>query len=284
MSALAPNSLSSQPIKAPVGFFPILAKYFGLYKAFFRASFIADMEFRANFLVRIVTDIFWYIAQILTFEVLYRHTTMIGNWNLSQTRVFLGILFVIDAVYMVLLSENLDRFSDKVRKGDLDLLLAKPVNAQFMVSLQRVNTAIMGNMLIAFSWMIFSLSQLPEFSWWRLLWLILLIPCGVTVIYALRFMMGALAVIFTRSENIQFMWYQLYKLGMRPDSIYFPWLKFIILTIVPVGVIASVPARALLDPPNYLLFVWVLVLAPSLIFISNRFWKFCLKYYSSASS
>ncbi len=38
---------------------------------------------------------------------------------------------------MIILSENLDQFSEKVHKGDLDLLLAKPVNSQFMISLQK---------------------------------------------------------------------------------------------------------------------------------------------------
>jgi ABC-2 type transport system permease protein len=73
-----------------------------------------------------VTDIFWYIAQITTFEVLFHHTQYIGSWNLEQMRVFLGVVFVVDALYMIILSENLDQFSEKVRKGDLDLLLAKP--------------------------------------------------------------------------------------------------------------------------------------------------------------
>lgn len=264
--------------------FATLKKYLSLYGMIFRTSFIADLEYRVNFATRIVTDIFWYAAQIIAFEVLYQHTTIIGHWTLPQTRVFLGILFVVDAIYMVLLHDNLDRFSDKVRKGDLDLLLVKPINAQFMVSLQRASTALLGNLLIALSWLTFSLWNLPDFSWWRLLWLLVLIPSGITVVYSLRFFMCALAVIFARAENVQFMWYQIYKLGMRPDSIYVPWFKFFLLTLLPVGVVASVPARALLDPPDLLLFAWAVILAPIMIWLSSQFWKFCLKHYASASS
>lgn len=261
-----------------------LRKYLGLYAAFFRASFIADLEYRVNFVTRIVTDIFWYAAQIVGFEVLYRHTTKIGDWELPQTRVFLGMLFVVDAIYMVLLHDNLDRFSDKVRKGELDLLLAKPVNSQFMVSLQRASTALLGNLAIALAWLSYSLWHLEGFSWPRLLWLVILIPSGVTVLYGLRFMMASLAVVFARAENLQFIWYQVYKLGMRPDSIYVPWLKMILLTFVPVAVIASLPARALLDPPDVVLFLWSPVLACITVWLSAKVWKSCLKRYSSASS
>jgi ABC-2 type transport system permease protein len=264
--------------------FKTLRKYFSLYHAMFKASLIADLEYRANFLTRIVTDIFWYIAQITTFEVLYKHTTHIGDWNVQQMRVFLGILFIADALYMMLLHDNIENLSEKVRKGDLDLLLTKPVNAQFMLSLQKASSAYVGNLTMGILWLLYSLINLGDFNYLRLLWLLVLIPCGLVVIYATKFMFATTAVIFARSDNILFLWWQIYRLGMRPDSMYFPWFKWIILTVVPIGLVASVPARALLDPPNYFILLWPLILSPLLIYISNRFWKYAMRFYSSASS
>jgi ABC-2 type transport system permease protein len=261
-----------------------LKKYFRLFIAFFRASFVADLEYRANFATRIITDIIWYIAQIVTFEALFRVTDRIGSWNLQQTRVFLGMLFFVDAFYMIFFSENLDRMSEKVRKGELDLLLAKPVSSQFMISCQRVNTAIVGNLLLGASWLTYALMGLPDFNWLRLLWLIVLVPAGLLSLYAVRFSFCSLSLLLTRADNIQYLWYQLYRLGMRPDSIYMPWLKYVILTILPVAVVASVPSRALLDPPDFALFAWVTVWSVGLLYISHRFWGFCLRFYGSASS
>ena len=259
-------------------------KYFSLYLAMFKASFIADLEYRANFLTRIATDIFWYAAQITTFEVLFRHTERIGDWNLQQMRVFLGVIFLMDALYMILLSDNLDQFSDKVRKGDLDLLLAKPVNSQFMISLQKAATAMFGNLLIALSWFTYSLMQLPDFNWARLAWLLILVPTGLISLYVIKFGFAATAVVFARSENLQFVFYQIYRLGMRPDSMYFPWLKWMLLSVLPVGIISSVPARFLLEAPNWSLLFWVVGWSVFLLYCSNRFWKFTLRFYSSASS
>jgi ABC-2 type transport system permease protein len=261
-----------------------MKKYLSLYASLFKASFIADLEYRVNFLTRIFTDIVWYIAQIVGFEVLYRHTSTIGDWNLSQTRVFLGLLFVIDAIYMILFHDNLDRFASKVHKGELDLILAKPVNSQFMVSLQRASTALIGNFLIGSAWLVYSLYGLESLEPLRLLWLLILIPSGVIVVYITRFVILCASVIFTKAENLQFIWYQMYKLGMRPDSIYTSWVKYVLLTILPFALVASVPARALLEPPNLVLFAWAVILAGCLLYWSTLFWKFCLKYYSSASS
>jgi ABC-2 type transport system permease protein len=259
-------------------------KYWKLFKAFAKASFVADLEYRANFVTRIATDIFWYAAQIMTFETLFRHTDKIGGWNIEQTRVFLGVLFVVDGLYMILFHDNLDRMSDRVRKGELDLLLAKPVDSQFMLSLQRISTALIGNLIIGTSWLVYALSHFSEFEAVRLLWLLILVPAGLLCLYSVRFIFCATSLLLTRAENIQYLWFQLYKLGMRPDSIYFPWLRFLILTVLPVGIVASVPATALVGPPQYGLFIWVTVWSLTLLYISHLFWNWCLKHYSSASS
>ena len=261
-----------------------MKKYFSLLSAFTKASFISDLEFRVNFVLKLVTDILWYAAQIFTFEVLYLQTPVIGHWNLEQTRVFLGVLFVVDSIYMTFLHENLDRFTDKVRKGDLDLLLVKPVLSQFMISFQKITVAYVFNFIISMSWLLWSLSRVSDFSWVNLLWLIVMVPNGILVYYSFRFMFAATAVIFVRSENLQFLWYNFVKLGYRPDSIYFPWLKFLILTIIPVGIIASVPARTILDPPDFSLIAWSLFLGPFTVYLSTLYWKYCLKHYTSASS
>ncbi len=259
-------------------------KYFKIYFAFLRASIIADMQYRLNYLTRFATDIFWYIAQVMMYEVIYLHTQKIGTWEIAQTRVFLGMLFVIDSLYTVLFSENVDRLSEKVRKGDLDLLLAKPINSQFMISLQKVNTSILGNLIISFSWLFYSLNQISNFTFQQALWLIILLPSGLCIFYSLRFMFSATAVIFTKSDNLQYMWYQIYKLGMRPDAIYFPTLRILLMTLIPVSLIASVPSRVLFQDASLELTLWTLFAGPLALYSSIVFWNFCLSKYSSASS
>jgi len=261
-----------------------LQKYLRLYYAFFKASFVADLEFRANFITRIITDVIWYGAQIFTFEVLFLHTNKLGDWNVDQTRVFLGIVFVVDAFYMIMFHDNLDRMNTSIRKGDLDLLLVKPVSSQFMLSCQRISTAMIGNLGIGTAWLIWSIAQLPDVQWINLLWLLLLLPCGVLAVYCLRFLFSASALIFTQAESVMYLWYQIYRLGLRPDSIYVPWLRFAILTIMPVGFIASVPARAILEPASYGLFAWVLLWTVGLMIFTSWLWQLGLKKYSSASS
>lgn len=261
------------------------AKHLSLLRALFSASAIADLEYRANVALKVATDVVWYVAQLSVFEVLFKHAPRVSGWTAESTRVFMGALFVVDALYMLFFSQNLDRLSDKVRKGELDLLLAKPVNSQFMLSFQRVSVAYLINLAIATGWLAFAIEGLPEKpSVDRYAFLLVGIACGLAITYSLRFFFSATAMIFDRAENVNYVWYQLYRLGTRPDGVYPPWLRFAVLSLVPVGFIASVPSRMILESPNFALLGGAIALAIALLWFSAKYWSFGLRRYSSASS
>jgi ABC-2 type transport system permease protein len=264
----------------------MLRKYFGLYLGFFRASLMADLEFRLNIVTKVVTDLLWYIAQASVFEVLFRHAPQISGWDLPSARVFMAVLFLTDAFWMVLFAENFDRLSWKVRRGELDLLLVKPISSQFMVTMQKQNTSYVFNILLTFSYLIWTLTQISQPMVWGKLGLLLTvgIPVSVIITYSFRLMFATLAVVFTNAESVNYVWYQLYRLGMRPDPFYPRWLRYLVLTLLPVGFIASVPARILLYDIDWWILLGGPVVAGISYFVGTRLWQRSLQHYSSASS
>src|SRR5690606_358873 len=93
--------------------------------------------------------------------------------------------------------------------------------------------------------------QLPSaVSALQWLLLVMAVPCGLAVLYSMRLFFALLSVIFTNAESMNYVFYQIYRLGMRPDALYPKWLRMLILTFLPVGFIASVPARLLLNGPE----------------------------------
>ncbi len=262
----------------------VLLKYAGLFQSFFKASLMSELEYRFNIGARIVTDIIWYAAQLSVFEVLFKHTSSLNGWSLSETRVFMGILFVTDALYMLLFSENLDRLGAKVRKGDLDLLLVKPINSQWMLSFQKVSVAYAGNLVIAWAWLLWALFQIPSFDWFQLAWLVVSVPISIVIIYSIRFMTSATALFFTRADAVNYIWYQVYRLGTRPHGFYPIVLRFAVLTLIPIAFLASVPAQIVLGKDGPLILIWGLFVAIGLLKLSTLVWQRGLRAYSSASS
>ncbi|MBX9769023.1 MAG: ABC-2 family transporter protein [Bdellovibrionales bacterium] len=262
-----------------------LRRYCSIYAGLFRASLSADLQFRTNFTIRIVTDILWYVANILVFEVLFLQMSDLKGWSIQEMRVFLGVLFVVDAFWMIFFSENLDQLSDKIRKGDLDLLLAKPVQSQFMMSCQKVSSAYIGNLLLAFFWLWLSLAHYPaDLNPWAVGSLAFSIPLGLLLIYSVRFFFAASALYITRAENLNYLWFQLYRLGMRPESLYPDWLKVTTTTIFPVAFIASVPTQVAIQMTSPAILLWAAVLSILFLWFTTLFWRRGLRAYSSASS
>lgn len=259
-------------------------KYFELFLSFFKASLMAELEFRFNIAARFFTDIIWYAAQLSVFEVLFRHTSSMNGWSIDETRVFMGVLFVTDAIYMLLFSENLDRMGEKIRRGDLDLLLVKPVNSQWMLSFQKVSIAYLGNAMFSFAWLVWALLQMENRPLTGLLWLVLTVPMSLAIVYTIRFMTAAAALFFTKADAVNYIWYQLYRLGTRPDSFYPMVLRYVVLTAFPIAFLASIPSQIILGKMGPLILLWGYFLASLFIFGSTRFWKRGLRSYSSASS
>lgn len=268
-----------------------MKRYFFILVAFFKASAVAELEYRLNLVIKVVNDFIWYGAQLALFEVLFTHTKSISGWTIDSTRVFMGVLFASDAIYMLFLSENLDHLTEKVRRGDLDLLLVKPINSQFMLSCQKLSPVYFVNFILSLCWLTWALGSLPNpVAWPRLLFLVVSIPCSVTICYSIRFFFSATSIIFVRAENISYIWYQLFRLGTRPDSIYPSWLRYSVLSLLPVGFIASVPSRVILsttpfpDFESLGLILAGVVVASTCLFLTTRYWRYTLKFYASASS
>jgi ABC-2 type transport system permease protein len=266
----------------------LLHKYYEIYKGFFKASVVADLEFRFNFFLLICAEFVWYATQLVIYEVLYRHTTLIGGWAQNQMRVFMFLALFVDSIYMILWDSNFTKFNDDVRKGQLDLLLTKPVNSMFMTSSQKMSISHIPCLFITFSGLLWSLNQLPDFSWAKIFWLLIMIPSGLTVIFCGRFALNATALLFTRADFLQYVWYSLFRLGLRPDGIYSSLMsgifRKILIFILPFAMIASVPTRFLLEPFHPGLLIWALIMPWCLFYLTNKYWQYCLKNYTSASS
>lgn len=263
---------------------PVIKKYLGLYQAFFKASLVADLEYRLNFVFLVIAEFVWYSTQLILFEVLYRHTDIIGNWNLAQMRVFIFLVLFVDSIYMILWDPSFSSFTDNVRKGSLDLLLMKPINSMFMLSSQRISVSHLPCFFITGAGFIWALAQLPDFNWLRLFWLVILIPSGLSVIFCGRFALNSTSIIFTRADFLQYIWYSLFRLGLRPDAIYSGFVRIILIFVLPFAMVASIPARMLLEPPSYWMLAWGVVLPFVLFYLLRKYWAYCLRFYSSASS
>lgn len=257
-----------------------MLKFIKLEWALIKLSAIADLQVPFNIGLQFFNDILWYSVQIVLFEALYLHFDSLGGWGIAEMRVFLGILFLVDAFQMIFFQQNLDLFSERIARRDLDLILLRPVSSLQFMTAQKIQCGFLLNVIFAFAWLMWSLSSLPGgFPWPRSLLLFIVIPAGLSLFFSTRLIFCTMALLMTRAENFQEFYFAFFRMGQKPDLLYGSSVRYLILMVIPVGMIASVPTRVLVDPTDVFALPSLLVIAALFLFIANQFWKWSVKRY-----
>lgn len=258
-----------------------------------RNSIVREMTFRGNFITEIITRAFWFAAQLVLFDVIYRHVTTIDDWTRPQYFAFMATGMLINAIVEALFMPNCAELSELIRKGDLDFLLLKPIDTQFLVSFRTIEWAMINQILMAgvLLWYAIDRSHTTVTLGNAVMYLLLLIV-GVAFFYSLMIVLASTSVWFGRNQGLYDFWFYVTVFARYPQSIYHRpgvgeviWFGFSF--IIPILLVVTVPARVLLGKtlePNW----WVGLLAPAitcgLLFVSRRVFNWSLNHYRSASS
>jgi len=255
-----------------------------LWKSLLVNCIIREMMFRANFLVILMTTSWWFILNILMFQVIFSHINAIAGWTKYEVFFLVGAGNSIMGIFETLFIMNLMRLPDMIRTGELDFHLLKPVNTQFLVSaryadFEAVPNTVLG--LVFMGWCAFKLKasmSLPALASFALF-----IINGVALYYFIMFISVTVSFWFMRFQAMN-VWWQLTTLGRQPAEIFPPRLKFILTYCLPMLVIVNFPVKAFLGRLTLADGLWGLLMTLALLVFSGWFFGVALKRYRSASS
>jgi ABC-2 type transport system permease protein len=255
-----------------------------VYRVQLKNNWVREAVYRTNFLTAVATDIVWIIIEFSLFSVIYSNVKQLSGWTLHQVYFFLGVFFASDALFTIFFQRNFWNFSDLVNKGELDILLTKPVPAVFLVLSRWMNLSAALDIFLGLGIMIHYGPDAGFQGGWKWLlvgfWLLL----GLTTAVLVRFAFSIWVFWTDRSWAISRLYYQFFQIATKPDSIYPNLLRYVILSALPFGFIASVPARALLyglSGIEYIALGSVLVVFTAFNVVM---WNRGLRRYQSASS
>jgi ABC-2 type transport system permease protein len=262
-----------------------MARYLRLYGAFLKFSFGRAVQFRLDFFFRVGMDLLWYAQYLLFFDVLYAHTGTIGGWTREQGLVFTGALFVVDALQMTVFANNLWAIPTLINGGDLDYHLVRPVSSLFMASLRDFSVNSFLNLLMAIGvlvWALVSYSQpLPAA---HVALFVVLLLAGLLVHYVLH-ILSVIPVFWTQSPSgFRELFWTVDPAMARPIDVYRGWVRRILTTVLPLGIIVSFPCRLLFEGPSFGLVAHVLGVAAVGLGVVVVLWRRGLRAYASASS
>src|SRR5262249_43666253 len=231
----------------------------------------------------------WLAIMLAFYGVIFSRTSTVAGWTEHQYLFFVGCFFALNGLIEMLFLENCNEFAELVRTGDLDGLLLKPIDEQFLITCRKIEWGTAPNVLMGAAVMGVSMAGMGwEFDAVRVAIFLVTFACGTAIAYAFMLLLTSLSVWMVRNQSLMEMWWLFSSLARYPKEIFVgPWaapLGALFTYCVPILVVVNVPANAMvrfLDPGMVAL---TLAATALLLFLSRRFFHHALRSYRSASS
>ncbi len=261
-------------------------RYLHTLYTFWSSAISAEMEYRANFGLAAFGSVVTLGGAFFALWALLRTDYAMNGWSFEQALIVMGIYTMLDGLQQTVLAPNRQQISEFVREGTLDFVLIKPIDAQFWLSARKLSVWGLPNLVLGMGLIIYIASFRLDPPAGPVAYLRLIPPliAGITIYYALGYLLSTLTIWFTKLSNVTHAMHALLEAGRYPVAAYPPAYRVFFTFVLPVAFMTTIPADALLGRGSV---AWVLggmAVAVALLIIARLFWLFALRFYTSASS
>lgn len=244
------------------------------------------MVFRFSFFGAFFADGTLFLIQLLTFETIYSQVDNIGGWGRGQMIIFVGTFSIINALNMLLFCFGIVGIPEKIRRGDLDHYLTKPVNPLLRLTFENINIGsfplvVLSVLIVCYGISVLGIqvSFLSEFGYSVLVLLMTLLW------YDLELILRTIPFFVTSANGIMRLEDQLLELNFKvPGVLYKGVFKLIFYFILPYGIMSTVPTQFLTQSIGPIGICIALLTVMVFTVFALWFWKIGLRHYKSASS
>jgi len=251
-----------------------------------RAAVLLQMQYRLDFFLEIGLALFWIAAALAPLYVLFSMRDAVNGWNAYEMLVVVGFFSMHKGVLATVIQPSLNNAVEHIRKGTLDFLLLKPADAQFMLSTSKLELAHLTDVLAGLLMIAWALEHLPNVHAGPLdlLFACLLFLCGLLILYALWIMVISLAFRVVKVDNLSYLFVSLFEAARWPASIFRGALSLFFTFVIPLALMTTYPALAVLGRARLQHFAIASAVAGGLLLLSRFVWQRSIRAYTGASS
>lgn len=263
-----------------------MRKKYRIFKALLRIRFQNLMMFRLGFWGPFFVDGSLFLVQLLVFDAIYANVERIGSWGRGEMILYIGTFSLINAVNMIVYFFGVNGITEKIKSGEMDLYLTKPVSPLFRLTFERMNPGSVP--LLVFSLCIVGYgageAQL-KVTWERLCAYCFFLGIMIVLYYCMEVLIRSIAFYFVSSARME----QLEEAGLElcmnlPGIAFYGIYKVIFYCILPYGIMATLPVQSLTGELTPLKAVYGTGLVCAFIGITALVWTKGIRHYNSASS
>lgn len=249
-------------------------RYLKVIILFMKLNISQELEYRTNFIIRLLTQFFFVVVQIVLIETYFRFTNSIGSWSRQEVFVLAGIFRIVEGIFHILFQTNILYLSETVRHGELDLLLTRPINTLFLSSVSKQQWYELSTLISGIFFLVYFLPHQSIGLW---VMVILFSILGLICLYSIMLPIATLSFYMSRMTSISSIWDTISKISRFPLDIFGR-------AVAPLLLISTIPSRIILGKSGWLDIVIQICSSVILFGLAYLFWRYSLKRYSSASS
>lgn len=264
----------------------IKSSNYGFILALIRMKLSRMMVFRLSFFGAFFVDGTMFLIQLLLYQAIYSQVDSIGGWSGDKMIIFIGSFSLINALNMIIFFFGINDIPNKIKSGEMDHYLTKPVNPLLHLSFESVDPGSIPLAIASIFLILYGVSKLDIkvtiASFIAYFFIILLMTL---LWYDLMIILRTIPFFTISAANISRMEGTLLELCMKiPGTLFTGVYKILFYFILPYGIMATFPTQLITGTLSisgciYCCFVVVLFTAFTL-----WFWSLGLKHYKSASS
>lgn len=260
-----------------------LRDYARVLAAHLRLSVVLASQYRVEFAVNAVLAIFWTGTAILPLYVLFESRSSLAGWTRYEALLVVAWFTCLKGVLEGAIQPSLQNVVEHMRKGTLDFVLLKPLDAQFLVSTLRFEVWRMGSVLAGFVLAGVALAganHCPTLGEVALSSALLL--SAVATLYSIWTFVISLAFRVVKVDNLSYLFLTLYDLARWPRSVFHGLAAFVFTFVLPFALLTTAPALSTLGRLSTREALISFSVAACFAALSRLAWLRSIRHYTSA--
>ncbi len=180
-----------------------MKNYFRIFKALIKINFQLTMAYRAGVFNYFVSTFGWGIFQIVWVYMITYKTPVVFGWKREEMILLAGAYITIIGIFHMFFSRNFERLSVIINRAELDTLLIKPFDSQFLIIFWNIRLLNILRVGLGTVFIIFMLNKMNiQLTIPILIGSLVLIFFGVTLLYSIWFLISTILIRQPRLDNL----------------------------------------------------------------------------------
>lgn len=260
-----------------------MKRYAQLFAIQVKAAALLSLQYRVDFFVQTVMALFWTATALLPLYVLFSMRSGVAGWSAYEALMVAGFFVALKGVLQGAIQPSLTSVVEHIRKGTLDFLLLKPADAQFLLSTTKLELAHGADLVAGLAIVGWALSKTGRHASAGAFALALVIlGCAVAILYAIWILVVSLAFKVVKIDNLSYLIVSTFDAARWPSSVFRGALSVVFTFVIPLALMTTYPALALLGRLAPAQVLTSLLVAAGFLVVSRWVWLRSVRSYTGA--